>query len=258
MHFAGLCLAWTLSALIRAVPLPEPNHDYAHALSHRHSESNSHTSSSLSNLERRTPTAPTYYIPTVEETKPHLDLDKKIATGKKNKGVLFYSGPSEQDPKTGKMITYQDRARDRAARTGRIILEDSWKDMSYPERHTAGKTPQDEKKFWINSSKAIAQKTTGPVAKVLLPVDMKGTEFHNGTIWKEHEYQELVDNEHVRKIVKLNPENEKEELLLESEFHQMMLACADMNFTEPPRQGKRRSPRTPGHRSRKPRGLTNN
>ncbi|KAG6819250.1 hypothetical protein H0H93_013769 [Arthromyces matolae] len=228
MHFAAVYLACTLSALIRAVPLPEPNHDYADALSLRYADS--HTSSSFSNLERRTSKEPGHHVPSVEEIKPQLDLDKKTANGKKNKGVLFYSGPSEQDPKTGQKITYQDRARDRAAKTDRIILEDSWKDKSYPERHTTGKTPQEEKKFWVNSSKAIAQKTTGPVAKVLLPAEMKGTKFHDGTIWKEHEYQDLVDNENVRKIVKLNPDNEKEEVLLK----------------KPPRQGTRRSPRTPG------------
>ncbi|RDB21233.1 hypothetical protein Hypma_011923 [Hypsizygus marmoreus] len=130
-------------------------------------------------------------IPSVEEIKPNL----RTAPNK----LLFYSGPGG----------YINLASARAKSMGLKILEESWVNPTYPDKYSIG---PDSKKFWDNASQALAEKAAGTVY-VLLSSDTKGTNFFPGAIWARVEWPTLTKNRAVTKIVKINPDNDSQEVI---------------------------------------------
>ncbi|KAF5376869.1 hypothetical protein D9615_007262 [Tricholomella constricta] len=132
--------------------------------------------------------------PSVQELKKHLSVSPSK--------VLFYSGPGG----------YIDRARARAAKMGLKILEDSWKVKTYPDTFQASLSPAEMSKFWDNASQALAELSSGTIY-VLVPEDTVGTNFFSKAIWARIEWPSLQKNSAVAKVVKIFPENDKQEII---------------------------------------------
>ncbi|KAG6901412.1 hypothetical protein C0995_012302 [Termitomyces sp. Mi166 len=138
------------------------------------------------------------HVPDVAEIKKHLHV-------KPNKS-LFYSGPGG----------YKTIADARAKTMGLKILETSWKDFStvtgsaYVGNVTNGLTRDDQGRFWDNASKAFAELSLGTV-HVLLPANVHGpSDFFAQSIWARVEWQALIDNPRVTKVIMINPDNKDE------------------------------------------------
>ncbi|KAG5652832.1 hypothetical protein H0H81_003456 [Sphagnurus paluster] len=133
------------------------------------------------------------FVPSVEELKEQFIVAPD--------SVLFYSGPGG----------YIGKARTRAGQMGLQILEDSWKDKAFPDAYQA-LAVEDVKQFWDNASQALAELATGTVY-VLVPESTIGTEFFAKSIWARVEWPALQVNTKAVKVVKIFPENDKEEVI---------------------------------------------
>jgi len=117
--------------------------------------------------------------------------------------VMFYSGPGG----------YFAKARAMGASMGGLkILKDWWKDKRFPDLYHANLPAAKMKKFWDNASVALAELSSGTVY-VLLPANTVGTNFFPGTVWQRLEWNTLQKNSAVKKVVKLNPDNTKHEVI---------------------------------------------
>ncbi|KAG6899900.1 hypothetical protein C0995_004754 [Termitomyces sp. Mi166 len=142
------------------------------------------------------------HVPDVAEIKKHLHVEP-------NKS-LFYSGPGG----------YKAIADARAKTMGLKILETSWKDLklngkvagsAYVDSVTNGLSDIDEGRFWDNASKAFAELSSGTVY-VLLPANVHGpSNFFAKSIWARVEWQALIDNPHVTKVIMINPDNKADQ-----------------------------------------------
>ncbi|GLB40962.1 hypothetical protein LshimejAT787_0901770 [Lyophyllum shimeji] len=66
--------------------------------------------------------------------------------------------------------------------------------------------------FWDNASKALAEMASGTVY-VLVPKNTAGSNFHKGTILNRIEWPALLRNHKVTKVVKVNPDNGRQEVI---------------------------------------------
>ena len=127
-------------------------------------------------------------VPSVEEIKQRF----RVPRG----GHLFFSGG------------LGPRIASRVARSmGLSILEDFWDSPHYTDAWIGGPNESD---FWGVASRAFAEKASGTVY-VLLP--KHSTNFPTSKFWTEVEWPTLMGNKHVKKVMRINPDDAVEEVL---------------------------------------------
>ncbi|GLB36801.1 hypothetical protein LshimejAT787_0310880 [Lyophyllum shimeji] len=198
MRFASLLVSALVALVALAAPLPtDKETGVAGKVTHpaviSHQSSDSARGVSGAQLQGRV-LKPKLTVPTVAQMKQYLN----VAPSK----LLYYSGPGG----------YEQKARQKAASMGLKILDDAWKDPSFPRQHQAALDAASMKKFWDNASEAIAEMSSGTIY-VLLPANTVGTNFHPGTVWSRLEWPELQRNSKVTKVIKVNPDNSKQEVI---------------------------------------------
>lgn len=137
-------------------------------------------------------------VPSIAEIKTHMHTPASIA------GLsLFYAGPGGY----AKLAI----ARAKTFHPAKKLLKDVWLNSRYPD--TWQNDPADSKLFFDRASAAFAQISSGDVF-VLLPDDTKGTNFHPGTVWVNEEWPNLESNHNVKRVIRINPKNNDEEVIL--------------------------------------------
>ena len=111
-------------------------------------------------------------------------------------GHLFFSGGLD-------LCVAPRVARSRGLR----ILEDFWDSPYYKNAWIGGPNESD---LWGVASRAFAETASGTVY-ILLP--KYSTNFPTSKFWTEVEWPTLMRNEHVKKVIRINPDDAAEEVL---------------------------------------------
>jgi cell division septation protein DedD len=131
-------------------------------------------------------------IPTVAEIKKQLKPTKN--------NCVFYSGPGGYSAKAQQWANKK--------KNGYRTLSALWLDQDWRDPYV--KTPTNAEIFNGRASEAMARSCSGTVY-VMLPTDTKGLNWRKGTVWDKDEYPNLSSA--VTKLIRINPENDDEEVL---------------------------------------------